>query len=92
MGGFTGGCGGGICGGCTIGVNDGATFGDGDDIGVAVGGVGVVEGKLEGVAAGACALVMDSGKQRQTKRQAHNSEAIFCGDGNWRGTICGYIL
>lgn len=77
------------CGGGSVGLTEGATLGDGDVIGVAVtggcvaaageavGDDGVVVGKVEGAAAGDCALLRATGKLRQTKTRAQNIAAIL---------------
>lgn len=72
-----------------MGLTVGATLGDGDDFGVAaltggcvaptgeaVGDDSVVVGKVEGKAAGDCALLRDTEKMRQDKSRTQNIEAI----------------
>jgi hypothetical protein len=71
-------------GGVVVGKLDGAdgVVGGGVAVGKFVGAAGVVVGKLNGVAAGACALVRNCGKLRQTRKKRLNIVAICVGDEN----------
>jgi hypothetical protein len=56
--------------------------GGGVAVGKFEGAAGVVIGKIDGVAPGACALVRNCGKLRQTRKKMHNVVAISVGDEN----------